>query len=99
MIHICAVEIVSAAEQRDPAKLATTDFFRRNYNLAKAPDTSISFLSAAEGLMNVRAPWSAASSAYACAKNAPGIIGSVVETERRGFDAAIIQCGHDPVLV
>jgi allantoin racemase len=99
MIRICAVAIVSAAEQRDPAKLARLNYFMRNYELAKAPDTSIAFMSAAEGLMNARAPWSAASNAYACAMNAPGIIGTVIEAERQGFDAAIIHCGHDPALL
>jgi allantoin racemase len=99
MIRICAVAIVSAAEQRDPAKLKRLNYFMRNYDLAKAPGTSITFMSAAEGLMNARAPWAAASNAYACAMNAPGIISTVIEAERQGFDAAIIHCGHDPALI
>lgn len=97
-MKLCIVSAI-AAKDREPVKMARIAFFRRNYELAKSPDTVISFLSPTGGVMGIDMPWDAASSAYAMALNAAGTLETVVEAERLGFDAAIIHCGHDPAVL
>jgi Asp/Glu/hydantoin racemase len=93
-----AFHMPNAAPVGDEGIRTAAAFLRQNLELAKSPDTKIDVRVMEKGALSARASFEIACSDFLSLGNSPALVEAIVDSEVRGYDAAIIGCAHDPAL-
>lgn len=91
-----AVQFPSSAPKGSEGQLMFNAFLRKNMDLVKSPETEIYFQVPNNGLPSLGMDWFV--SVYLNTMNDRVIIEGIVQAEKDGFDAVIINCFFDPAL-
>lgn len=93
-----AFHMPNSAETGHSGLLTAASFLQQNLDLAKSPATSVNIRVMESGALPAEASFEVACSELLSCQNTPAIVSAIMDSEARGYDAAIIGCAHDPGL-
>ncbi|MDY6912902.1 MAG: aspartate/glutamate racemase family protein [Planctomycetota bacterium] len=89
------VQIAMGAPERDPGAMLWMDLMRKNMDLARDPETEISFHCPKKGLSDLEAFFHR----HLVFLDDREVLDGVMMAEKEGYDAVYLACYYDPVLV